>query len=315
MATQTQETTRTVQPWQQAQSGQKSAVLGMDTERLARGLGWYSIGLGLTELLAPRAIARLTGTTNHQALIRSYGLREIAHGVAILNRPRSAAAVWSRVPGDALDLASLGRALASPRNDRGKTIGAMAAVAGTTAVDVLCALKLSRVTGGATRAEANIIINKSVEECYRFWHDFENLPRFMNYLQSVRITGDTQSHWVARAPGDFRVEWDAEIESDVPNERITWHSTPGSQVQNSGSVEFKAAPGGRGTIVSAKIDYDFPGASAAALAKVLGKDPEQIVKKDLHRFKQVIETGEVIRTEGQPAGRRSSTTWLDSVAR
>jgi uncharacterized membrane protein len=315
MATQTQDTTKSVQPWQQAQNGQKSAVLGMDTTKLSRGLGWYSIGLGLTELLAPRAIARLTGTDNHKALIRSYGLREIAHGVAILGHPRSAKAVWSRVPGDAIDIASLGKALASPRNDRGKTIGALVAVAGTTALDVLCAVKLSHEMAGATRAQGSIIVNKSVEECYRFWRDFENLPRFMNYLQSVRITGDTQSHWVARAPGDFRIEWDAEIDSDVPNERISWHSTPGSQVQNSGSVQFEKAPGGRGTIVRAKINYDFPGASAAALAKVLGRDPEQIVRKDLRRFKQVLEAGEVITTEGQPAGRRSSTTWLDSIAR
>jgi uncharacterized membrane protein len=287
----------------------------MDTVKLSRGLGWFSIGLGMTELLAPRTIARLTGTNNNQKLIRSYGVREIVHGVAILGRPRSATAVWSRVPGDALDLASLGKALTSPGTDRGKTIGAIAAVAGTTALDVLCAVKLSREGTGPTRAEGSIIVNKSVEECYRFWRDFENLPRFMSYLQSVRITGDTRSHWVARAPGDFRIEWDAEIESDVPNERLTWHSLPGSQVQNSGSVQFERAPGGRGTIIRAQINYDFPGASAAGLAKVLGKDPDQLVKKDLYRFKQVMETGEVITTEGQPAGRKSSTTWLDAIAR
>jgi uncharacterized membrane protein len=213
-----------------------------------------------------------------------------------------------------MDLAALGAAVASPKSDRGKTIASITAVAGITVLDILCAARLSQENTGGLRAEANIIINKSPEECYRFWRDFENLPRFMKYLQSVRITGDTQSHWVARAPGKFRIEWGAEIESDIPNQRITWRSTPGSQVENSGSVDFEPAPGGRGTIVRAQINYDFPAATAVGLAKVLGKDPQQIVKKDLHRFKQVMETGEVITTEGQSAGRGSGSTWLDSIA-
>lgn len=295
-------------------------VVGVDATKLANGLGWFSIGLGLTELIAPRAIARLTGTRNNRALIRSYGLREIGAGIGILMRPGQAAPVWSRVAGDALDLAALGKALipGNKNNEPGKTVAAIAGVAGITVLDVMCAQALSRSdqpSKETKRAEASAIVNRSPEECYRFWRDFENLPRFMSYLQTVRITGDTRSHWVAKAPGDRRVAWDAELELDVPGERITWHSLPGSEVYNSGSVEFTRAAGGRGTIVRVQLDYAHPAQAASTLAKLAGKDPEQMIHKDLRRFKQVMETGEVITTEGQSSGRTNGSTWLDSVAR
>jgi len=99
----------------------------MDVRNLATGLGWLSIGLGIAELFAPRAVAQIAGTRNHRSLIRGYGLREIASGIGILEQPQQPAAVWSRVVGDALDLAALGVALASPKNDRTKTLGAIAA--------------------------------------------------------------------------------------------------------------------------------------------------------------------------------------------
>jgi uncharacterized membrane protein len=145
------------------------------------------------------------------------------------------------------------------------------------------------------------------------------LPRFMDYLESVRSEGN-RSHWTARVPGVGRVEWDAEIVEDRPNERISWRSLPGSDVPNSGFVSFERAPGGRGTIVRSEIEYCMSGkALAAPFARLIGKDPAQMAYKELRRFKQAIETGEVIRTEGQPSGRRESRTegtgWLDTIAR
>ena len=84
-----------------------------------------------------------------------------------------------------------------------------------------------------------------------------------------------------------------------------------------GSVRFERAPGGRGSIVKVEMLYRPPaGVVGATVAKLLGKDPVGQIKDDLRRFKQIMEAGEVITTEGQPAGRASSTSWrYDRAAR
>ncbi|HWE48379.1 MAG TPA: SRPBCC family protein [Bryobacteraceae bacterium] len=289
----------------------------LNPAKLATGLGWFSIGLGLAELLAPRRIQRLTGTSNNKTLIRGFGLREIASGVGILEKPHDPKLVWSRVAGDAMDLVSLGSALTSRKNDRLKTAGAFAAVAGVTAVDVLCAQRMSRQHHKSpTMAEAkgSIVINHSPEESYRFWRNLESLPQFMQFISRVQVTGDRQSHWVAAFPGGKSVEWDAELTEDVPDRRIAWRSSRGSDVYHFGAVDFEPAPGGRGTVVKVRMNYGGPGTAAAVFAKLAGKSPEQILHKDLKRFKQLIETGEIITTEGQPAGRSNGMTWLDEMA-
>ena len=116
---------------------------GVKQQRLAKGLGWFSLALGLTELIEPRVVAWLAGTKNHSSLIRAYGLREIAAGAGILGTDRRAGWLWSRVAGDAIDLASLVQVLASQRRGRGRAAFSIAAVAGVTALDVLCARRLS----------------------------------------------------------------------------------------------------------------------------------------------------------------------------
>ena len=99
----------------------RTRLASTSAKRFAKGLGWFSIGLGLTELLAPRAIASISGVSNRRTgLIRLYGLREIAAGVAIFSQKKPTEGVWSRVAGDALDLASLGVAATSPDAKRGK---------------------------------------------------------------------------------------------------------------------------------------------------------------------------------------------------
>jgi uncharacterized membrane protein len=114
---------------------------------------------------------------------------------------------------------------------------------------------------------------------------------------------------VAKGPGGTPVEWDAEIISDKPNDLISWHSLEGADVDNAGSVRFERAPGGRGTIVRVKMQYrPMAGKLGTAVATLFGQAPEKQVKVDLYRFKQVMETGEVARTEGQPAGRSSGTS-------
>jgi len=283
-------------------------------ERLAEGLGWFSIGLGLAEVVAPRQVGRLIGVRRkHTFLLRLLGMREIASGVGILTRSRPSGWLWSRVGGDAIDLALLGASMSTRNPRRGRLTAATAAVAGVTALDLFCSKELSRNRkpgdDGAVHVEKSVVINRSAEELYRFWRDFQNLPRFMHHLVSVEVTGQTRSHWTAKGPAGTTVEWDAEIVNETPNELISWRSLEGADVANAGSVRFERAPGGRGTIVRVKMQYrPTGGAVGATVAKLLGQSPEKQVKIDLYQFKQMMETGEVARTEGQPAGRSRSTS-------
>jgi uncharacterized membrane protein len=161
--------------------------------------------------------------------------------------------------------------------------------------------------GQGIKVEKSVTVNKSPEELYRFWRNFENLPRFMNHLESVKDLGDGRSHWVARAPAGKTVEWDAEIYNEKENELIAWRSLEGADVDNAGSVRFEPATGGRGTVVRVTLKYDPPGGALGALfAKLFGEEPSQQIEEDLRRFKQVMEAGEVPTTEGQTSGRSAS---------
>ena len=156
----------------------------------------------------------------------------------------------------------------------------------------------------ATDVRRSVTIIKPRAEVYCLWRRFENLPRFMDHLQAVTEAGDGTSPWVAKAPAGREVAWDAEIVVHRPNELISWRSRPGADVANGGEVRFADAPAGRGTEVRVTLGYDPPaGAVGAALAKVFGEEPDQQVREDLRRFKQVMEAGEIPTTEGQPSGR------------
>ncbi len=151
--------------------------------------------------------------------------------------------------------------------------------------------------------EKAIAINRTPQELYSFWREFENLPRFMENLESVTRIDETRSHWVATGPAGKRVEWDAEIYNEKENELIAWRSLPGADVTNAGSVHFEQAPGGRGTYVKVTLNYNPPGGKAGMLvAKLFGDEPGQLVEQNLRRLKQLIETGEISTTEGHPAG-------------
>ena len=155
------------------------------------------------------------------------------------------------------------------------------------------------------KVEKTVTINKSAEELYRFWHDFENLPTFMKHLKSVKVYNEKRSHWIANAPLGNSVEWDADILEDRENEFISWASVEGADVDNSGFVRFKKAPGDRGTEVKVVLEYNPPGgALAATVAKLFGEEPEQQIGDELRRFKMLMEAGEIATTEGQPSGRK-----------
>ena len=161
--------------------------------------------------------------------------------------------------------------------------------------------------GHGIKVEKSVTVNRSPEEVYRFWRDFQNLPRFMNHLESVTDLGGGRSHWVAKAPAGKTVEWDAEVYNEKENELIAWRSLEGADVDNAGSVRFESAPEGRGTIVRVTLKYDPPAGKLGSLvAKLWGEEPSQQIEEDLRRFKQVMETGEITTTEGQPSGRSAS---------
>jgi uncharacterized membrane protein len=142
--------------------------------------------------------------------------------------------------------------------------------------------------GRGIRVEKSVTINSTPEKLYSFWRNFENLPRFMDHLQSVEVIDEKRSHWVAKGPAKIKAEWDAEIINEIPNELIGWRSVDGSRVDNAGSVHF--TPASRGTKVRVLLRYDPPaGAIGAAVAKMFGEDPAKQVKEDLQRLKELIE--------------------------
>jgi len=142
-------------PTQQRQSAQnksaespKSNTPSLSSTKLARALGWFSMGLGMTELIWPKAITKVTGLSDkNTGLIRLYGLRELASGGAIFMQNKPTEAMWSRVVGDAIDLASLGASYNAPDAKRGKLAFAMLNVLAVTALDVVCASQLSQAGG------------------------------------------------------------------------------------------------------------------------------------------------------------------------
>jgi uncharacterized membrane protein len=286
-----------------ARKGRKRSTLRSGDEALAKGLGAFSIALGLAEVLAPRALSSLIGIRPRPILLRLLGLREIASPLAIFAQGRKpAGALWSRVAGDAIDLSLLGGALASSGTRRGRALFATANVCGVTALDVVGAVRFTKKT---QRVVKTIAVNRPPDECYSFWRQLDGLPRFMDPLESVTVQDARRSHWVARGPGKMRVEWDAEIVRDEPGSLISWTSVPGSTVHTRGVVEFKPGPGGRGTIVHVALYYDPPMKSlGAVVARLTMTGPEHQLKESLRRFKQMIETGEIPTTEGQPSGER-----------
>jgi uncharacterized membrane protein len=287
-------------------------------EQLARFLGWFSIGLGLAEIVAPRQMAQIIGVENKPGLFRLMGLREIGSGIAILSQEQPAGAVWSRVAGDMLDLALLGTQLDSNNPEREKTLAATMSVLGVTAVDLYTAKRLSqqsngsssRANGGRTSAsemiqsgrgikvKTSVTVGRPIGEVYGFWRNFENLPRFMTHLQSVQVLDERRSHWTAVGPANVRVEWDAETVEDRTEDLISWRSLPGAQVDTAGYVRFRQAPGNRGTEVLVEMRYDPPGGVVgASIAKLFGESGQEVVNRDLQAFKNVLETGEVVHSD------------------
>ena len=289
-----------------------------ETEKdpVTQALGWFSIALGAAELFTPGAVARVVGVDEdeNRGLLRVYGVRELLAGAAIISRPKPTYWMWNRVLGDCIDLASLYRAMRTPGNNRVKLAVATVAVLGVTALDIACSVGLTseakpstghdegsfmlpETVDGTQLLSAVITVNKPVDKVYAFWKDPANYPRFMSSLESVQITGDRTSHWKVKSPIGLSVEWDAEVVNDVPNELIAWESGDGD-VTNTGTVRFKEAAGNRGTEIELAMQFKpKAGAVGAKIASLFSAVPRTQLSNDLRRFKQLIEIGEVVKSD------------------
>lgn len=277
-----------------------------------RALGWFSLALGTAQLVAPGYLGKAIGVGDGpwaRWLMRAVGLRELSAGLGLLRGPRSTPWLWSRVAGDVMDLALLGGSYtASRKRDRRRLQGALLAVTGVGAIDLVTARSATLAerqgrVGGATgpveevEISASVTVAKPPAEVYAFWRDLGHLSRFMTNVQAVEIIDRARSRWTVKVAGKATT-WEARITSDRPNEAIAWETLDESVVAHKGVVTFRPAPGDRGTEVHVKVQVHPPGGIAGrALAKLGKAVPRQQVVNDLRRIKQVLEVGEVMKSD------------------
>ena len=264
-----------------------------------RAFGWFSLALGAGLITAPDSVSRLIGVKKNRRVrkvMRAVGVREIASGVGLLAGTRKSPCLWARALGDVIDLGLLGRALALPRTRRDRGVSALAALAGIALLDAAAARATSKSTSPGVVVKRAITVNRTVAECMRFGET------------SRTFRGSWRTSWGACRGGPFAMaasgplgtvfRWEAEVVADEPNRRLAWKSLPGSQVMHQGEVEFRPAPGNRGTEILVDLRYLPPaGRAGASIAKLFGKEPSQEIAADLRRLKQVIETGEVVHSD------------------
>jgi uncharacterized membrane protein len=235
---------------------------------------------------------RLAPWRARSASIRG-GARELAQGLGILARPRRALPLWTRVAGDAIDLAFLAWAFGARRTHTQRLVGAIASVVGLAALDILASRRVAR----SQRAEARpvvraITIYRPTGDVYAFLRDFEQYPRYMRHLEAVVDAGGGRARWTAKLPIGGTIEWETEIVEDVPGEQLEWRTVRGGSLPNRGSVALRPVMGGTATEVTVELQVGL-GASAA-LAKLFAGS---VLEADLRRLKQVLETGEVVRSD------------------
>lgn len=257
-------------------------------ERIAEGLGWFSLGLGAAQLLAPGALNRLAGIHDDAAARlaqRFVGVREVGAFAAIMiDRPRPALPLWSRVGGDLIDLALLGRAWERKRESAPRLALTIANIVAVTGLDTYAAIRHTKAErrrepemegkaagGGPVQVKAAVTIRKPRAEVEQAWRSFEADGSLSGWRIDAAEAEDRSGDGVAH-------------------------------------LRFVEAPSDQGTEVHAGLSYEpTAGKVGEMLAKALGDDPAQKVKDDLRRFKQLVETGEVVRSEANPEGTRTTT--------
>lgn len=164
-------------------------------------------------------------------------------------------------------------------------------------------------SGEGVKVEKAVTVRCLTSQAYSFWRSLENLPRFMEHLVSVTSTSEVDSHWVAQTPKGERIEWDARLIEDKPDELIAWESLPGSDIDSAGSVRFSRAPGNRGTVVKVALKYaPARGRISRLFAKFYTTNARREIARDLFHFKSLVETGEIPTVQGQPRGGQNTET-------
>lgn len=277
---------------------------------VANFLGWFSLGLGVAEIVAPHAVSELIGvkpTRKNRSVMQAMGVREVVKGVGILANDRPRDWLWGRVAGDALDLALLGRAMTTHSVKKERTASAIGAVLGVAAMDLLTAQALSagpkltreRSDEGRIRVRKTVTVRSSPAEVFAFWSDLSNFPRFKRHLESVEVLDETRSRWTASLDRGPSVTFDVEITERRPDELLSWRTVEGAPVSMRNELSIRPAPGDRGTEVTLEMDYDPPlGLLGATVAKLFREEPEQMITDELKRFKQLMEVGEILVSDG-----------------
>jgi len=171
----------------------------------------------------------------------------------------------------------------------------------------------SRALQEETPAWISLLVSCTPAEAYRFWRTLEDLPRFMNRIQSITVLDPRRSRWVAIGPMGEPIQWEAEVVNQRENEFIEWRSLPGSDIEVNGRVEFQPAPPDRGTLIRARVEYSaIPG--MGAVGQFLRRGANFAMRQDLRRLEALMEAGELPTTEGQSHGPRDLVTGLLRVA-
>lgn len=259
-------------------------------EQLVRGLGWFSVAIGIAQVVAPRTVARLCGVPVPPSLMVLCGLREIACGVGLLTQDQPQPWVKARLAGDTLDLVALGCGVLVPGADRRRIAVAGTAAAGVSVLDAYCSYELARHGRRLPpRHETiSIEIDRDAQSLYRYWRELSNLPQVMPHVSSVQEIDETHSHWVGAGPGDVRLEWDAEIIDDVPDQRVAWRAVEGSRTFHAGSVQFRPL-GERTTQVQVDLLYERPPATLLSAAGMLFGYDSSAARADLRALKRRLE--------------------------
>jgi uncharacterized membrane protein len=254
-------------------------------EQLQDGLGYFSLGLGLTQILSPGHVNRLIGVSDDaktRLLQRLVGAQELSAAAGILLLRRPTPWLWGRTAGDVLHLGMLSRAFGARRESTPRLLGAIVSVVGCLATDAFAAVRSTQQQGNQEdrkmEGHASITIRAGAEELAERWRSFEQDPASGSRLGPIEIV-------------------------DEQPLRTEWRTTPEAPEQLSGVTRFGLAPADRGTEIHVRIDFDVRGGPVGdAVKKITGNEPQQLVRDDLRRLKQLVETGEIARSDGAPSG-------------
>jgi uncharacterized membrane protein len=161
--------------------------------------------------------------------------------------------------------------------------------------------------GDGTLVGRTVTIGRPRKEIYDAWRNFERFPEFMDNVERIETEGAGRSRWFIKGPAGKTVEVVTRIVEDVPGEKLAWESEPDSDIDTAGILELTDAPPGRGTYVRLAMSYDPPGGTIGrGIAKLLQREPSIQARRDLRRFKQLMETGEVTKN-ASPSARPSES--------